>query len=56
MYPPYGCASRLSNGGGRLSAGSGHSSCCTTVVTGASPSNVGSLATLISMLPVLALK
>src|SRR5690242_17448346 len=56
MYPPYGWASRLSSGGGRLSAGSGQSSCCTTVVTGAVPSDVGSSATRTSMLPVLALK
>jgi len=55
MYPPYGCASRLSYGGGRLSAGpaivvlhnDGH---------GASPSDVGSFATRTSMLPVAELK
>src|SRR5277367_116451 len=56
MYPPYGWASRLSSGGGRLSAGSGHSSCCTTVVTGAVPSEVGSSATRTSMFPLLELK
>src|ERR1700757_3871769 len=56
MYPPYGWASRLSSGGGRLSAGSGQSSCCTTVVTGAVLSEVGSSATRTSMFPVLALK
>src|SRR5205807_7880311 len=47
----------LSYGGGRLSAGSGHSSaCCTTVVTGAVPSELGSSATRTSMFPVPALK
>src|ERR1700749_628958 len=56
MYPPHGWGRRLSSGGGRFSAGSGQSSCCTTVVTGAVPSDVRSSATRTSMFPVLALK
>src|SRR6266481_4729012 len=55
MKPPYGCASRLSSGAGRSSAGSGHVPATTTVVTGAAPSPVGSAATRTSILPLLAL-